>query len=117
MSARKVIEAYHNARTTGKLVEAGSYLTDDLDFQGSIDRFNKADDFVKAFTQFQRMLTGVTLLKSFFSENGASLLYDCYTKSAAGVIKTAELFIVVNDKITEIRLVFNATELRRLISS
>ena len=111
MSARKVVEAYHNARTTGKLAEAGSYLTDDLDFQGSIDRFNKADDFVKAFTQFQRMLTGVTLLKSFFSENGAVLLYDCDTMSPAGVLRTAEFFSMNKGKITEIRLVFDATEL------
>ena len=74
MSARKVIKAYHNARTTGKLAEAGSYLTDDLDFQGSIDRFNKADDFVKAFTQSQRMLTGVTMLRSFCMRTG-----QCYS--------------------------------------
>ena len=111
MGVRKVIEAYHNARTIGKLAEARSYLTDDLDFQGSIDKFHRADDFVKALTQFQRVLTGVTLLKSFFSENGAVLLYDCDTMSPAGVLRTAEFFSMNKGKITEIRLVFDATEL------
>ena len=37
------------------------YLADDLDFQGSIDTFHRADDFIVALTMFQKMLSRVDL--------------------------------------------------------
>jgi ketosteroid isomerase-like protein len=115
MDTRQLVETYHNAWTTGDITRARGYLADDLDFRGSIDTFNKADDFVAALRQFQGMLRGVTVLQSFFDETGAALLYDCNTATPAGVIRTAEFFAVRNGKIAEIRLVFDATELRKLM--
>jgi ketosteroid isomerase-like protein len=117
MDTRQLIETYHDAWTTGDITRARGCLADDLDFRGSIDTFSKADEFVAALTQFQHMLRGVTVLKSFFNEAGAVLLYDCDTASPAGVIRTAEFFAVRNGKITEIRLVFDATELRKLMAA
>jgi hypothetical protein len=55
------------------------------------------------------------MLQSFFGEAGAALLYDCDTASPAGVIRTGEFFTVQNGKIARIRLVFDATELRKLM--
>ena len=115
MDAKQVITNYHNAWTNGNMQTARLYLTDDLDFQGSIDAFRKADDFVVALTIFQKMLRGVNLIQSFFSESGAALLYDCDTMSPAGVLRTAEFFTVTDSKIKSIRLVFDATELRKLM--
>jgi hypothetical protein len=115
MDAKQVITNYHDAWTKGDMQTARLYLTDDLDFEGSIDAFRKADDFVVALTMFQKMLRGVNLIQSFFSESGAALLYDCDTMSPAGVLRTAEFFTVTDSKITSIRLVFDATELRKLM--
>ncbi|MCK7505126.1 MAG: hypothetical protein MZV70_14290 [Desulfobacterales bacterium] len=56
MDAKQVITNYHNAWTNGNMKTARLYLADDLDFQGSIDAFRKADDFVVALTIFQKML-------------------------------------------------------------
>jgi hypothetical protein len=56
------------------------------------------------------------LIQSIFSESGGALLYDCETMSPAGVIRTAEFFTVTAGKIKSIRLVFDATELRKLMS-
>lgn len=53
---------------------------------------------------------------SFFSETGAALLYDCDTMSPAGVLRTAGFFTIGNGKIKSIRLVFDATELRKLMA-
>lgn len=114
MDTRQLIETYHQAWTSGDIVKARGCLAEDLDFQGSIQTFKKADDFAPALAQFQGMLRGVTLLQSLFSESGAALLYDCDTRSPAGVIRTAEFFTVQDGKITRIRLVFDATELREL---
>ena len=109
MDAKQVITNYHDAWTKGDMQTARRYLTDDLDFQGSIDAFRKADDFVVALTMFQKMLRGVNLIQSFFSESGAALLYDCDTMSPAGVLRTAEFFTVTGSKITSFRLFFDAT--------
>ncbi|MBA4394693.1 MAG: hypothetical protein C0407_14170 [Desulfobacca sp.] len=116
MNTRQLVESYHKAWTSGDMAGARECLADGLDFQGSIDNFNKADDFIAALSQFQGMVRGVTVLQSFFSETGAALLYDCDTASPAGIIRTAEFFTVQNSKIAEIRLVFDATELRKLMA-
>ena len=115
MSARRLIETYHQAWTTGDFDAARRCLADDLDFQGSIDTFHRADDFVRALKGFQGMLRGVTLLTSLFEREGAALLYDCDTATPAGVIRTAEFFSIKDGKITGIRLVFDASELRKLM--
>ena len=116
MDTRQLIETYHQAWTSGDIAQARGCLADDLDFQGSIQSFRKADEFAPALAQFQSMLRGVTLLQSFFSESGGALLYDCDTASPAGVIRTAEFFTVQDGKITQIKLVFDATELRKLMA-
>lgn len=115
MNTRQLIETYHNAWTAGDFVIARRCLADDLDFEGSIDVFHKADDFVGALKGFQSMLRDVKLLKSFFDQDGAALLYDCDTISPAGVIRTAEFFTIKGGKISEIRLVFDAAELRKMM--
>jgi hypothetical protein len=115
MDAKQAITNYHDAWTKGDMQTARLYLTDDLDFQGSIDTFRKADDFVIALTMFQTMLRGVNLIQSFFSDSGAALLYDCHTMTPAGVLRTAEFFTVTDSKITSIRLVFDATELLKMM--
>ena len=115
MSARQLIETYHKAWTAGDFDTARRCLADDLDFKGSIDAFHKADDFVGALKGFQGMLRGVTLVNSFFGEDGAALLYDCDSATPAGVIRAAEFFTTKNGKISGIRLVFDAAELRKLM--
>jgi len=116
MDTKQVVTNYHNAWTSGDMKTARACLADDLDFQGSIDTFNRADDFIAALTMFQKMLSRATLIYSFYSDSGAALLYDCDTMSPAGVIRTAEFFTVTGGKIKSIRLVFDATELRKLMA-
>ncbi len=115
MDTKQIVTSYHNAWTSGDMEAARVYLADDLDFQGSIDTFCRADDFIAALTMFQKMIQKITLIQSFFSENGAALLYDCNTMSPAGLIRTAEFFTIKDGRIKSIRLVFDATELRKLM--
>lgn len=109
---RDIVKGYYHAWTSGNLELARFFLADQLDFQGSIDTFKTADNFMDALSEFHRMLKGVRLLKEFYSSGGAMLLYDCITDSSAGTIRTAEYFGVSDRKIFEIRLVFDATLLR-----
>jgi ketosteroid isomerase-like protein len=115
MNTRQLVETYHHAWTTGDFAAARACLADDLDFRGSIDAFKTADAFIATLRPFTAMLRRVTLLKACFDQDGAALLYDCDTVTPAGVIRSAEFFTTKGGKISEIRLVFDASELRKLM--
>ena len=116
MSGTKVVRKYHDSWTQRDMSTARSCLADDLDFQGPIDTFSSADEFIATLTGFAQMLTRVDVLQEFFTDVGAALLYDCVTDSQAGTIRTAEFFGLRDGKIANIRLVFDATALRQLMS-
>jgi SnoaL-like domain len=117
MSAANLIRNYHEAWTQRDMSTARSCLADDLDFKGSIDTFSSADDFIATLTGFAQMLRRVDLLQEFFTDDAAALLYDCVPNSPAGTIRTAEFFRLRDSKIATIRLVFDATVLRQLMSA
>ncbi len=114
MDTRHLIETYHHSWTNGDFATARGCLADDLDFKGSIDCFSNADNFIAALTRFKQMSNSIVMLKSFFDDHGAALLYDCDTISPAGVIRTAEFFTVSDNKISAIQLIFDATALRKI---
>lgn len=115
MSARQVVETYHNAWTHGDFATARRCLADTIDFRGSIDTFRTADELVAALRRFHGMLRNVTMVKAMYDQDNAALLYDCDTPTPAGVMRTAEFFTTKDGKITEIRLVFDASELRKMM--
>lgn len=115
LSVRATVRSYHESWTHGDMARARSCLADDLAFQGPIDRFGSADPFIPALSGFVAMLERADLLQELYSDTGAALLYDCVTHSPAGTLRTAKLFELENSKIARIQLVFDATELRRLM--
>jgi ketosteroid isomerase-like protein len=114
-TVRDIVSGYYESWTKGDMKQARSYLADDLDFQGPIDTFGSADEFIPGLAGFAGMLTRAELLQEFFAADEAALLYDCVTASPAGTIRTAEFFRLRDGKIAHIRLVFDATELRKLM--
>lgn len=116
LSVRDTVRTYHESWTHGDITRARSCLADDLTFQGPIDSFGSADRFIPALGGFAAMLERVDLLQEFYAATGAALLYDCVTRSPAGTIRTAEFFELENGKIARIQLVFDATELRKLMT-
>jgi ketosteroid isomerase-like protein len=114
LDAADIVRAYHAAWTTGDVAKARTYLADDLDFQGPIDRFTSADQFAQALAGFAGLLIRVDTLEEFFAGDRAALLYDCVT-APLGAMRTAEFFRLENGKIAQIHLVFDASELRKLM--
>ncbi len=112
---RDIVRGYFHAWTSGEIEVARHFLSDRLDFRGSIDTFESADRFVGALRQFQKMLKSTSLLKEFYSPGAGMLLYDCVTNTPAGTIRTAEYFGVREGRIFEILLVFDATKLRQIM--
>ena len=116
MTAADLIRNYHEAWTRHDMDSARSCLADDLDFQGPIDTYSSADEFIGTLTGFAQMLTRVDLLQEFYRDDAAALLYDCVTNSPAGTVRTAEFFGLRDGKIDTIRLGFDATALRQVMS-
>ena len=116
MSDTNVVRKYHDSLTHRDMITARSCLADDLDFQGPMDSFTRADEFIATLTGFAQMLARVDLLQEFYADDAAALLYDCVTNSPAGTIRTAEFFGLRDGKIATIRLVFDATALRQVMS-
>jgi SnoaL-like domain len=114
-TTRKIVEGYSKAWTSGDIETARSYLADDLEFRGSIDSFNDADSLISAISVFLHILKSVEMISTFYDESEAILMYDCVTDSPAGTIRTVEYFKVNGGKIREIKLVFDASELRKLM--
>jgi SnoaL-like domain len=115
VSSENVVRKYLQSWTQRDMDTARSYLADDLDFQGPIDTFSSADDFIATLTGFAQMLTRVDLLQEFYADDSAALLYDCVTDTPAGAIRTAEFFGLRDGKVASIRLVFDASALRKIM--
>lgn len=114
-TTQKIVDGYSSAWASGDLKTARSYLADNLEFRGSIDNFNDADSLISALSVFLHILKSVKIIRTFYDEDEAILMYDCVTDSPAGTIRTVEYFKVDDGKIKEIKLVFDASDLRKLI--
>lgn len=112
-TTQRIVEGYRDAWTSGDLQKARTFLADDIEFRGSIDQFNDADSLIRALSVFLNILKSVDTIRTFYDGNEAILMYDCVTDSPAGTIRTVEYFRVEEGKIKEIKLVFDASELRK----
>lgn len=115
-TTRKIIEGYTGAWSSGDLEAARFYLADDLQFRGSVDNFNDADSLIRALSVFLPILKSINMISTFYHEDEAIQMYDCVTDSPAGTIRTVEYFKLEDGKIKEIKLIFDASELRNLMN-
>lgn len=114
-TTRNIVEGYTNAWSSGDLKTARSYLADDLEFKGSVDNFSDADSLISAISVFLKIFKSLNMITTFYHEDEAIQMYDCVTDSPAGTIRTVEYFKLVDGKIKEIKLIFDASELRGLM--
>ena len=114
-TTRNIVEGYTNAWSSGDLKAARSYLADDLEFKGSVDNFNDADSLISALSLFLKIFKSLSMITTFYHEDEAIQMYDCVTDSPAGTIRTVEYFKLKGGKIKEIKRIFDASELRKLM--
>jgi SnoaL-like domain len=58
-NAKDVVERYNQALRTKDFTAARKLLADDVHFEGPIDRFDRADDYVTAISRLYGMVRGV----------------------------------------------------------
>jgi ketosteroid isomerase-like protein len=108
MSAAEVVKRYHEAFGRGDVQEARSLLADDLHFKGPIDEFCNADDYLASLGKLAQIVVGTDVQKVLADDEDVVTIYDLHTNTSAGTSPVAEWARVGNDKITEIRVYFDA---------
>ena len=107
-SAASVVEQYQRAFGSGDLETARSLLADDLHFEGPIDTFDRADDYLASVTKLKQIVKGIDVKKVLADDTDVVTIYDMHTNTPAGTSKIAEWATVENDKIVKLRVFFDA---------
>jgi hypothetical protein len=106
VSAADVVQRYTRALEARNFVEARTLLADDLRFEGPIDRFEQADDFIKTISGLYGMVTGVENQATVAEGDNVGWFYVLNTPVANAPV--AEWHTVRDGKIVHIRAYFDA---------
>ena len=107
-SAREIVESYQAALGKGDFATARTLMQDNMTFQGPLDTFNKADDYLEALKKLASIIQRIDLKKVFVDGEDVCVLYDMVTNTPAGTAFIAEWYQVKGGKITALRAVFDA---------
>jgi hypothetical protein len=102
MSARALVERYHEAWKQHDFETARSLLRDDLSFQGPIDTFERADDCIDALKRLQPMVEDVNTEKVISDADDVVVLFELITPQ--GRAPVAEWYRVEGDTIAAVKV-------------
>jgi len=107
-SAKEIVERYKAAMGRGDFTAARQLLHDDLLFQGPIDTFNRADEYLEASKRLANIIQRIDVKKVFAEGNDVCVLYEMVTNTPAGTAFIVEWYQVRGEKIGALRAVFDA---------
>jgi ketosteroid isomerase-like protein len=107
-NASEIVESYRAALGKGDFASARKLMQDDMNFQGPIDTFNKADDYLEATRKLASIIQRIDLKKVFVDGDDVCVLYDMVTNTPAGTAFIVEWYQVKGGKIASMRAVFDA---------
>lgn len=84
--------------------EMRDYLSEQLEFNTGMQKFEDAEEFTDFFRKLPPW-SKVTLLDSVFTDNQAALLYEGISEHGAR-FRVAEFITITNRKISQINIVF-----------
>jgi ketosteroid isomerase-like protein len=105
---RAITDTFFKAWTTGDLATARSLLHDDVSFSGPIDSFDSADAYIGALQGLSQIVARAEEQKVFVDGNDVCVIYDLVTNTPAGTAPTVEWYHVSGDKISAVRVFFDA---------
>ena len=108
MASIDVVKRYQQALGEGDFDGARAFLKDDLEFQGPFDRFDNADDYLKAIQALHGIIESVDMKHLWADGDEIVMLYDMVTSTPAGTQLTCEWYAVEGGKIDHIRVVFDS---------
>ena len=112
---KHVVSTYLKSWSSGTLDRdnARAMLADDIDFRGPLNTFTSADQVVAGLEHFAPTIERVEMIDELVVDDRAFSLFDVHFKGPMPPARFAEHFVVRDGKITRIRLVFDATEIRK----
>lgn len=105
-SAKEIVDGYNQALGAKDFDAARRFLADNLRFEGPIDRFDRADDYVAAITRLHGMVRGVEHQGTIVEGDQVAVFYTLDTPVAKSPV--AEWYTVAGGKITRLRAYFDA---------
>ena len=106
MNPKDVVDRYNRALGAKDFSAARGLLADDLHFEGPIDRFERADDFVTAITRLHGMVKGIEHQATVADGEEVAMFYVLDTPVARAPV--AEWYTVNAGKITRLHAYFDA---------
>jgi len=107
-SANEIVESYRAALGKGDFVTARNLMQDNMTFQGPLDTFNTADQYLEAAKRLASIIQRIDIKKVFVDGDDVCVLYDMVTNTPAGTAFIAEWYQVKGGKIEALRAVFDA---------
>jgi ketosteroid isomerase-like protein len=105
-SARQIADEFGAAFAQKDFAKARRLLQDDLTFEGPIDKFSRADDYVASITRLGTMMKGLRHQKTLADGNEVAVFYVLDT--ALGSAPVADWYTIRDGKIASIRTYFDA---------
>ena len=106
IAAADVVRRYNEALEVRNFSAARGLLADNLRFEGPIDRFDRADDYVKAITGLYQMVKGVEQQATIAEGDNVAVFYLLKTPVADAPV--GEWYTVRDGKIVHLRAYFDA---------
>ena len=101
-----IVDKYGKAWGSGDFKAARALLHDDLEFQGPIDTFHRADDYLASIQKLAGIVKGMRHQKTIVDGADAAVFYTLDTVLAASPV--ADWYTVKGDRIASIRTYFDA---------
>ena len=106
LTAADVVDRYTKALADRDFTAARRLLADDLRFEGPIDRFERADDYVQAISALYGMVRGVEHQATIAQGDQVAVFYLLDTPVAKAPV--AEWYTVRDGRIAQLRAYFDA---------
>ena len=112
-TSAEMARAFTEAWTSQDMETAGSYLTDDVVFDGPLGHADGKAEYLQGLSGLVRSLgvTGVRVLAAFGDETQALLMYELITEKV-GPLTCAKLLTLRDGKIAADRLTFDSYQVR-----
>src|SRR5438876_12020318 len=107
-SASEIVESYRAALGKGDFASARNLMQDNMVFEGPLDTFHKADDYLEANKRLSSIIQRIALKKVFVDGKDVCVLYEMVTNTPAGTAFIAEWYQVKDGKIAYMRAIFDA---------
>jgi ketosteroid isomerase-like protein len=106
LNATDIVRSYNQALAAKDFAAARSLLADNLRFDGPIDRFDRADDYIAAITRLYGMVKGVEHQATITEGDEVAVFYLLDTPVAKAPV--AEWYTLRGGKVVHLRAYFDA---------